>query len=44
MAARYVTELVGALERYGERPAIGAGPRARSPEVPLTRPPDLVRA
>ncbi|MFJ8159397.1 class I adenylate-forming enzyme family protein [Streptomyces sp. NPDC096136] len=27
MAARYVTELVGALERYGERPAIGAGPR-----------------
>ncbi|MFD0374629.1 AMP-binding protein [Streptomyces sp. NPDC127112] len=27
MAARYVTGLVGALERYGERPAIGAGPR-----------------
>ncbi|RPF44268.1 fatty-acyl-CoA synthase [Streptomyces sp. Ag109_G2-6] len=27
MAARYVTELVGALEQYGEQPAIGAGPR-----------------
>ncbi|MFF4493525.1 class I adenylate-forming enzyme family protein [Streptomyces sp. NPDC001546] len=26
MVARYVTELVGALERYGDRPAIGAGP------------------
>lgn len=25
-AARYVTELVGALERYAERPALGAGP------------------
>ncbi|MFF5701275.1 class I adenylate-forming enzyme family protein [Streptomyces sp. NPDC012794] len=25
MGARYVTELIGALERYGERPAIGAG-------------------
>lgn len=26
MAARYVTELTGALERYADRPAIGAGP------------------
>ncbi|MEW1632564.1 AMP-binding protein [Streptomyces sp. NPDC093801] len=34
MAARYVTELVGALERCGERPAIGAGSRVlRSSEV-----------
>lgn len=26
VAARYVTELVGAFERYAERPAIGVGP------------------
>ncbi|MFF4011958.1 class I adenylate-forming enzyme family protein [Streptomyces sp. NPDC001717] len=25
MVARYVTELIGALERYGDRPAIGVG-------------------
>ncbi|MFC9295122.1 class I adenylate-forming enzyme family protein [Streptomyces sp. NPDC057011] len=28
-SARYVTELVGALERYGPRPALGAGPAVR---------------
>ncbi|MFE1555656.1 class I adenylate-forming enzyme family protein [Streptomyces sp. NPDC058734] len=28
MIARYVTELVGALEQHGERPALGAGPGA----------------
>lgn len=26
MGARYVTDLIGAFERYAERPAIGAGP------------------
>ncbi|MBW5486705.1 class I adenylate-forming enzyme family protein [Streptomyces bambusae] len=30
MAARYVTELVGAFERYAQRPAIGSGPAVRS--------------
>ncbi|MFG2982087.1 class I adenylate-forming enzyme family protein [Streptomyces sp. NPDC048258] len=30
VAARYVTELAGALERYADRPAIGVGPAVRT--------------